>query len=224
MIRMSNHFLEKLMLYNLGLYNATWKVQGRKLSEKCHSFQKKSVPIDGVVSGGETQKAINKRMRDIIKDFPSIQIPLEIQRWAYQDSSKIKCSFCDTFPKKDSFALQRMCKSRTWKDDFWEYHRRSSRYRRTWRLHWEQVNISDSWTYSHSGGTMSWTQEVVTDSHHSISWIVTISLRQRRTIGSCMPSEHHGVYVYIYIYIYIYIRKKGYLHSLSYHTIKEEQV
>ena len=34
------------------------------------------------------------------------------------------------------------------------------------------------------------------------------------------------MYIYIYIYknIQIYIRKKGYLHSLSFHTMKEEHV
>ena len=33
---------------------------------------KKSVSVDGIVSGGETQQAIDKRMQDIIKDFPSV--------------------------------------------------------------------------------------------------------------------------------------------------------
>ena len=72
MIKTSNHFLEKLTLYGLVLYNLTSKVQKLKLSKKMLFIPKEFVLVDGIVSGGETQQSIDKRMQDIIKDFPSV--------------------------------------------------------------------------------------------------------------------------------------------------------
>ena len=40
--------------------------------KKISFIPKESFSVDGIVSGGKTQLAIDKRMQDIIKDFPSV--------------------------------------------------------------------------------------------------------------------------------------------------------
>ena len=54
-------------------YRTTQPQRCRKWScQKMSFIPKESVSVDDIVSGGETKQAIDKRMQDIIKDFPSV--------------------------------------------------------------------------------------------------------------------------------------------------------
>ena len=95
---------------------------------------KKSVSVDGIVFGGETQQAINKRMQDIIKDFASVFTDTTGRFTGKPIKSGKSNEVPLTTPKKDSFALQRTYLSRTRKNDFQGYPKRSNRYRRAWNI------------------------------------------------------------------------------------------
>ena len=56
----------------LGIVQLNLKGAETEVVKKVSFVPKESISVDGIVFGGETQQAINKRMQNIITDFPSV--------------------------------------------------------------------------------------------------------------------------------------------------------
>ena len=64
--------LGKADAIRLGIVQLNLNGAETEVIKKMSFIPKEIVLVDGIVSGGETQQSIDKRMQDIIKDFPSV--------------------------------------------------------------------------------------------------------------------------------------------------------
>ena len=157
---------------------------------------KESVSVDGIVSDGETQQAIDKKIQDIIKDFPSVftgtsgrfrgepikiqaksnavtviqatrRIPLQYRGHAKAELKKMISEDIIEGPINIETFLSNLVIADN---------KGTDKIRIT--LDCQEVNKSIYPTHEPiQWGNYDMNSEVATDFHHSISQIVTISLR-----------------------------------------------